>query len=210
MVARFVRDEEVAGSNPVAPTIPLANPHGLRLAACRGSAGPMRILLHCRALPWMLLLPLWVACEQAGSPANHEVPVTLERIGLQEGAGPVLILEEQRGSRWIPIWIGRSEAESIARVLEGHSARRPNTHDLARDLLDVLGASVERCVVTELRADIYYARLVVRVQGELLEIDSRPSDAIAIALRAKAPLFVHASLLAEEKKPAPSSSEREI
>jgi len=134
----------------------------------------------------------------------------VKRIVVQEGSGPVLILQERQGSRWLPIWIGSGEAESITRALEGRRARRPNTHDLARNLLGALEVPVERCVITELRADVYYARLVVRVRGEALEIDSRPSDAIAIALRAEAPLFVHASLLAEEKKPAPSSSEREI
>ena len=129
---------------------------------------------------------------------------------MQEGAGPVLVLREREGSRWLPIWIGSSEAESIARALEGRGARRPNTHGLARTLLEVLEASVERCVITELRSDVYYARLVVRVRGEMLEIDSRPSDAIAIALRAKAPLFAHASLFEGGEKHSPTASEREI
>ena len=170
----------------------------------------MRILLHRHALLWMLLLPLWIACEPAGSPATREVPVTLKRIGVQEGVGPVLILEEQRGSRWLPIWIGRSEAASIARALEGYSPRRPNTHDLARNLLDILGAPVERCVVTELREDVYYARLVVRVDGAVLEIDSRPSDAIAIALRAKAPIFVRANLFDGENESIPYPGDQAI
>ena len=170
----------------------------------------MRILLHRRMLSWMLLLPLWIACEPAASPVTHDVPVTLKRIGMQEGVGPVLILEEQQGSRWLPIWIGRSEAESITRALEGHSPRRPNTHDLARNLIDVLGASVERCVVTELRADVYYARLVVRVESAALEIDSRPSDAIAIALRAKAPIFVRASLFDEDNEAKTSAGGQAI
>ena len=170
----------------------------------------MRVLPPCRAFPWLAALFVCVACGESPGRATGNVPVKVKRIVLQEGGGPVIVLQEKEGNRWLPIWIGISEAESIARALEGRRARRPNTHDLAHNLLTLLEASVERCVVTELRKDVYYARLVLRVQGETLEVDSRPSDAIAIAIRANAPLFVHASLLHDEKKGTPSHSEREI
>jgi bifunctional DNase/RNase len=103
---------------------------------------------------------------------------------------PVLVLEEIEGARRLPIWIGFSEARSIATVLENQTQPRPNTHDLAKRLIDHLEGRVERVVVTRLSEDIYYALIVVEANGRVVEVDSRPSDAIAIGLRYQAPLYV--------------------
>ena len=116
MVARFVRDEEVAGSNPVAPT------------------------------------------------------------------------------RLLPIWIGIAEATSIARHIDASPAPRPNTHDLAARLIERLDGRVERVVVTALRGGTYYGVLHLRSGNGVSEVDVRPSDGIAIALRSGAPIFVRAQL----------------
>jgi bifunctional DNase/RNase len=110
--------------------------------------------------------------------------------------GPVVILEEIAGSRRLPIWIGHAEAASIDNRLRERETIRPNSHDLAKRLVDGLGGEVLRVVVTDLEGGIYYARIVLRSAGRTVEIDARPSDAIAIALRTRAPLFVTEPLFA--------------
>ena len=106
----------------------------------------------------------------------------------------MVLLEEDDGSRVLPILIPVAAARSIAEQINRITPPRPNTHDLAKRLLDGLDGDVERVIVTELRGGTFYALLVVRSNGRLLEIDARPSDAIAIALRAGAPLFVRESV----------------
>ena len=123
--------------------------------------------------------------------SEPEVAVRVETVAIDPHSNsPVLVLEEVGGSRRLPIWIGFSEARSIASALEKEQQPRPNTHDLAKRLIDQLEGKVERVVVTRLSDEIYYALIVVRAQGRTLEIDARPSDAIAIGLRYEAPLFV--------------------
>jgi bifunctional DNase/RNase len=119
------------------------------------------------------------------------------------------MLEESEGARQLPIWIGIAEARSIAAQMEKVDPPRPNTHDLAKRLIEGLDARVERVVVTELRSGIYYARIVLSVGGRRVEIDSRPSDAIAIALRVDAPLFANEELLelAEDEENTPTGGE---
>ncbi len=120
-----------------------------------------------------------------------EVAVRVESVTLDPHSNsPVLILGELDGARRLPIWIGFSEARSIASVLENQSHPRPNSHDLAKRLIDQLEGRVERVVVTRLTEEIYYALIVVDAGGRTVEIDARPSDAIAIGLRYEAPLFV--------------------
>ena len=103
---------------------------------------------------------------------------------------PVIVLQENDGTRKLPIWIGFAEARSIAAELEQVEPVRPNTHDLAKRILVGLEGKLERVVVTDLREGTYFAVLQVRTENGLVEIDSRPSDAIAIALRVSAPIFV--------------------
>jgi bifunctional DNase/RNase len=137
-----------------------------------------------------LLAVLVSSCSSGPEPAP-EVAVRVEAVTLDPHSNsPVLVLEELEGSRRLPIWIGFSEARSIATVLEKQWQPRPNTHDLAKRLIDQLQGRVERVVVTRLTEEIYYALIVVEAQGRTLEVDARPSDAIAIGLRYEAPLFV--------------------
>jgi bifunctional DNase/RNase len=137
------------------------------------------------------------------------VPVTVRGVVLDpETDSPIVLLEEHQGSRRLPIWIGEAEAQSIAIELRNIEWPRPNTHDLAKRLLAGLDANVERVVVTELRGGTYFAVLVIRAAGKRVEIDARPSDAIAIALRVHAPVYVRDALLKKMDAAEPDGGER--
>jgi len=110
---------------------------------------------------------------------------------------PIMLLREQGGDRYLPIWIGTPEATAIALAHDGIHTRRPLTHDLVTSLIEELGATVDAVVVTELRGGTFYADLTVTMGGDTHHISSRPSDAVAIAVRADAPLFVDKELLDE-------------
>ena len=103
---------------------------------------------------------------------------------------PIIILKAADDSVAIPIWIGLVEASAIATELEGVQLTRPMTHDLLKNLLEALGASLERVVVSDLKDNTFYARLHLKIGDQNKELDSRPSDAIALALRAGAEIFV--------------------
>ena len=107
----------------------------------------------------------------------------------------VVILKEVDGERHLPIWIGSYEAEAIAMELQGVTASRPLPYDLMRTIIDDMGGAVERIAVTELSDDVFYARIVVRQNGREVEIDSRPSDAIALAVRSRVPILVDESVM---------------
>jgi bifunctional DNase/RNase len=102
----------------------------------------------------------------------------------------VLFLREAQGERHLPIWIGEFEAQAIVAEMQGMTPQRPLPYDLLMSMLGDLDARVARVVVNDLSHDIYYARIVIERSGEFFEIDSRPSDAIAIAVRAHCPIFV--------------------
>jgi uncharacterized protein len=102
----------------------------------------------------------------------------------------VVILREVDGDRHLPIWIGPFEAEAIAMVLQGVGSARPLPYDLLTNVISELGASVSRIVVSDLNQDVFYARIVLDHNGTEVPIDSRPSDAIALAVRAKIPILV--------------------
>jgi len=120
---------------------------------------------------------------------------------------PVVVLETVREKTPLPIWIDAPEARAIALELEHVSLPRPLTHDLIRNLLQSLGATLQRVTITELRNNTYFASLTVAVKERVIHVDSRPSDAIAIAVRMKAPIFVSTQVLANSK-PAPAASAR--
>ena len=149
-------------------------------------------------LALLLCLTPGLGCWSEAGPSEIEVQIEVKVDSLAidpESNSPVLILEERVGSRKLPIWIGISEARSIAAELGEQEPIRPNTHDLAKRLIDGLNGAVERVTVTELSDGIYYALIQIRVDGKVVTVDSRPSDAIAIALRYQAPLFVREALL---------------
>ena len=101
----------------------------------------------------------------------------------------VVILRAKETNQYLPIWIGPSEAESIALKLQDVSVPRPLTHDLLRAVISTLGATISRVVVSELTNDTFFAKIVLDANGTTLEIDSRPSDAISLAVRSDAPIF---------------------
>lgn len=107
----------------------------------------------------------------------------------------VVILKEVNGERHLPIWIGAYEAEAIAMELQGVTAARPLPYDLMKSLIIDLGGKVERIIVSDLTQDVFYARIVIRHNDQTLEIDSRPSDAIAIAVRTQAPILVDEAVM---------------
>lgn len=107
----------------------------------------------------------------------------------------VVILKEKGGERYLPIWIGPAEADSIALKLQDVQVPRPMTHDLLRSAIEALGASVNSIVVNDLQNDTFFARILLVVDGRDMEIDSRPSDAIALAVRVEVPIYVDESVL---------------
>jgi uncharacterized protein len=124
------------------------------------------------------------------------IRVTVERVTLDTSTSRfVVVLKEENKNRWLPIVVGSSEAQAIALQLEKISPPRPLTHDLIRNLLETLDAKIERIVVNDLRDNTYFALLGLRLKGEFRNIDARPSDAIALALRAEAPIFVDGNVM---------------
>ncbi|MDO8611840.1 MAG: bifunctional nuclease family protein [Dehalococcoidia bacterium] len=107
----------------------------------------------------------------------------------------VVILKEKESDRYLPIWIGPAEADAIAVRLQEVAVARPLTHDLLRTIIDSLGATVAYILVSDLANDTFVARIALDVDGKSLEIDSRPSDAIALAVRAQVPIYAEESVL---------------
>ena len=107
----------------------------------------------------------------------------------------VVILREKGTNRYLPIWIGPAEADAIAVKLQNVELSRPLTHDLLQSVITTLGASVDYIVVSGLKDDTFYASLALSVDGEKLDIDSRPSDALALAVRVGAPIYADESVL---------------
>jgi hypothetical protein len=118
-----------------------------------------------------------------------EVKVDSIRVSLMS-QHRVVVLRDIASPRYLPIWIGPAEAESIAAELQGVRAPRPMTHDLFKNALTHLGAHITQVTITMLRGDTFYARIYMQVDREMTDIDSRPSDAIALAVRARAPIYV--------------------
>ena len=107
----------------------------------------------------------------------------------------VVILKEKIAERYLPIWIGPAEADAIAVCLQGVTVPRPLTHDLLRSVIDALGATVNSIIVCDLRNDTFFAKVILNVDGGQLEIDSRPSDALALAVRAEVPIYAEETVL---------------
>ena len=119
--------------------------------------------------------------------------VSFDMVGKQ----PIVLLKTVAGNTFLPIWVGHAEAASILMKLQGADTPRPMTHDLATDIMRELNAQVAKITVTELRDNTFYALITLRSDAAEFEVDSRPSDAIALAVRANAPIFA-ADLVIEE------------
>ena len=127
----------------------------------------------------------------------------------------VVILKEKEADRYLPIWIGPAEADAIAVKLQDVTVPRPLTHDLLRSVIDSLGATINSIIVSELKNDTFYAKIILNVDGGEMEVDSRPSDALALAVRAGVPIFAEEIVLdkagilldKETGKPIPQSRE---
>lgn len=122
--------------------------------------------------------------------------VEVASLGLDKSSNtPVVILKEKEGEGVLPIWIGPGEASAIAMKLAGIEFSRPLTHDLLTTVVEGLGSELVRVLITKVVDNTYYASLVFRQNGEMISIDSRPSDSIALALRAEAPIYADQELM---------------
>ena len=119
--------------------------------------------------------------------------VSFDMVGKQ----PIVLLKTVDGNKFLPIWIGHPEAAAILMKLQGASTPRPMTHDLITDVIGELEAQCTRVAVTELRDNTFYASITLRINGQEVEIDSRPSDALAVAVRTSAPIFAAEDVIQE-------------
>jgi len=107
----------------------------------------------------------------------------------------VVILKEKAAERYLPIWIGPAEADAIAVKLQGATVPRPLTHDLLYSIIGALGATLNSIVINDLKSDTFYAKIILNANGGQMEVDSRPSDALALAVRAEVPIYAEEAIL---------------
>ncbi len=145
-----------------------------------------------------------------------EMVIDSIRVNIVNYQQRVVILKVKETNRFLPIWIGSSEADSIALKLQDIPVARPLTHDLLQSVIASLGATVNRIVVSDLTDDTFFAKIVLQVNGTSMEVDSRPSDALALAVRTEAPIFAHDEVIEraavqmdEEGNPVSSQEEEE-
>lgn len=130
--------------------------------------------------------------------AEDRIPVEVVGVRIElPSNSPIVLLRERAGRRHIPIWIGAPEAQAIAAALDGLEPPRPQTHDLLRLVVETLGATVDRVDVVELKDSVYFADLQLSREKETFHVSTRPSDAIALAVRAGAQVFVSSQVLAD-------------
>lgn len=132
--------------------------------------------------------------------ADDGAAIPLEIVGVRvelPSNQPIVLLKEKEGTRYLPIWIGASEATAIATAMEGVEPPRPLTHDLMRSVIDAVGALAVRVVITEMRDSIFFADLALDVSGKEVKVSSRPSDAIALAVRTGTPVLAAPEVLEE-------------
>ena len=136
------------------------------------------------------------------------IEVRVAHLGLDQTTNsPVVLLKEKDGDRVLPIWIGPAEASAIAMEMQGVKPQRPMTHDLLKHVIVGLGGALRRVTILAVRDNTYYAELLIRRDDQAVQVDARPSDSIALALRFEAPIFTSDDLLdqtgASEATPAP-------
>lgn len=136
------------------------------------------------------------------------IEVTVSRLGLDSSTNSyVVVLQERDGTRLLPIWIGQPEAESIVMHMHNVKRSRPLTHDLVRSLIVGMGARLRRVQITRVENSTYFAELHLQRGSEVVQIDARPSDSIAVALRLSAPIFAAESLLVDPGEEADEGEE---
>jgi bifunctional DNase/RNase len=123
---------------------------------------------------------------------------------------PIVLLKEREGERYLPIWIGAMEATAIAFALQGIVTARPMTHDLLKNVLEELTVNVQRIVITELKDGTFYASIQLNQNGSSYEVSSRPSDAIALAVRVNVPIFANEEVLTEASIVIHDDEEQEV
>ena len=144
--------------------------------------------------------------KQEARPGDNLVEMTVESIRVSKvDYQPVVVLKQKGGEVYLPIWIGLVEANAISVILEGVKMPRPLTADLLCSAIDRTGASVNHIIISDLQNNVFYANIILNANRTQIEIDARPSDAIAVALRAGAPIYVTKAVL--EKAGVPSGHE---
>ena len=123
-----------------------------------------------------------------------------------KASNPVVVLVDLTGQKVLPIWVGVFEAEAISRGLEDVVTLRPMTHDLMKQILDTFQAFLTRVVISDIKGNTFYANLYLNIEGKEIVVDSRPSDAIALAVRVKAPIFIAESVAEVTKQLGPIAS----
>jgi len=153
--------------------------------------------VHRRVLTLGVVMLSAAACRRGAPP---EVEVEVRSVGFDSASqSPVVLLQDTDRKHALPIWIGPLEAQSIAMQIEGISPPRPMTHDLVKVILESAGVDVRKVVIHDLKGSTYYARIYLQANGKDFDIDSRPSDAIALAVRVQRPIFVSTGLLEGER-----------
>lgn len=141
------------------------------------------------------------------------IPVNVHGVGLDPSTKDfVVILKDDQSNRWLPIYIGPFEAQAISLELENINPPRPLTHDLMRNILQTLGIGVTRVIITEIHDNTFFAKVGLKGNNIRMDIDSRPSDAIALALRMKAPIFVTEQVMkmaGVDEKAKPEAAEKD-
>ena len=129
---------------------------------------------------------------------DTQVPMTITGVRVEVPSNtPIVLLREQAGERFLPIWVGPVEAMAISSAMEGNEPARPQTHDLFVSTIAALGAKLRRAIVTELRDNVFYAELLLDLDGTTVTVSSRPSDAIALCVRTGTPVYAETAVLDE-------------
>jgi len=141
---------------------------------------------------------------------NELVPMTIKGLMLDPVSNsPIVVLKDEEEKFFLPIWVGIFEANAIALQLENVATPRPMTHDLLKDMIGQLEGRVTRIVINDLRDSTFFAQIRVLTGGKTLEVDARPSDAIALALRTEAPIFVAQTVLDQAQTISPENIEED-
>ncbi len=158
----------------------------------------------------MILMPSKIAeyCMKGSPNLMIEVIIDSIRVSLMS-QHRVVVLKDVSNERYLPIWIGPCEAEAITVKLQDMPTPRPLTHDLLRSVIREMGGKIAHILISDLRQEVYYARIVIEVAGDQIEIDSRPSDAIALAVRAAVPVFVNESVMDKAAREPDEDIEKE-